>query len=368
MRQIAAKGMKVALVMTLLLQFGCLARPVPVAVVEPENVILNVARSLDGIRLNVSLRLFDSLSGKTSVTDSSLTQLRSAESHYLPVVLKRTLEASGHWGAVRVLPEADPGAELNLVGTIIESNGVELVIHVKAVDASNRIWLDKTYSDLAVDYNYAVGLDEQPDPFQDGFNKIANDLAAARMALDQRGIEHLLETAMLRYSISLSPESFASYLQENDQGIVEITQLPHRDDPMYRRVNLIRAQEFAFTDAVDEHYEVLFQRMAETYGYWRRYSYELLMGNRLLEGGGTGRAKRGSFRAMEKVYKNYREWRMNEDALREITASFDQEITATVIEIEDRVINLGGSLTSQYTQWRRLLRDIYKAETGLPDA
>jgi hypothetical protein len=69
---------------------------------------------------------------------------------------------------------------------------------------------------------------------------------------------------------------------------------------------------------------------------------------------------------MEKVYKAYREWRMNEDALREITASFDDEITPTIIDFEDRVVNLSGSLHNQYAEWRRLLREIYMTEIGLP--
>ena len=341
----------------------------PVEIIEPENITLVQSKALDDIRLNVSLTLFDPGLPDDESDTSPLAQLRRAEAHYLPHVLKETLDASGHWGAVRLLPQIDPTAELQITGTILESNGVELKLQVRATDTTGRIWLDKIYTDFAMDHGYTMKLDYLVDPFQDGYNQIANDLAAAKEQLARTEIGRLLDTSLLRYGIALSPESFSEYLMTNDAGLVEIARLPHREDPMFNRVKSIRESEYAFTDAVDEHYEALFHRMGETYIYWRSYSYELIMGNRNLEGSGSrGNARAGTFRAMEKVYKTYRERRMNEDALRELTASFDDEITPTVIEIEDRVVNLNGSLNSQYAAWRLLLREIYMTEVGLPVA
>jgi hypothetical protein len=339
----------------------------PAEIIEPENVMLAQSTAFDKVKLNVSLTLFDPGLADDESDTSPFAQLRHAEGQYLPHVLKLTLDTSGHWGAVRLLPETDPTAELNIVGTILESNGVELKIQIRATDTTGRVWLDKIYTDFAMDYGYAMELNYLIDPFQDGFNMIANDLAAVKEQLSRGEIERLLDTSLLRYGIALSPESFGEYLITNDAGLVEIARLPHREDPMFNRVKSIRESEYTFTDAVDEHYEDLFHRMGETYIYWRRYSYELILGNRNLEGAGSrGSARAGTFRAMEKVYKAYREWRMNEDALREITASFDDEITPTIIDIEDRVVNLSGSLHNQYAEWRRLLREIYMTEIGLP--
>jgi hypothetical protein len=345
-------------------------QPVPaVEIPEPENVQLMQHQAFDSIKLNVSLKLFETGLRDDALGPDSNAQLRRAEAHYFPHVLKKALDRSGYWGAVRVLPEIDPTAELQITGTILESNGVELKLHLRAMDATGRVWLDKVYTDAATDHEYKMPLDYTVDPFLDGYNLMANDLAGVKAQFAQAELEHLLDTSVLRYGIALSPESFSEYLATNEAGIVEITRLPHRQDAMFNRVKSIRASEYTFTDAVDEHYETLFHRMGETYTYWRRYSYELIMGNRNLEGKkARSSAQAGSYRAMEKVYKTYREWRMNEDALREITASFDLEMTPTVIGIEDRVVNLNGSLQSQYAEWRRLLREIYRVEVGLPES
>lgn len=358
---------RIILLLPMLVCFVAACSSTPARMVAPDNITLGQSKALDNIKLNVSLTLFDPGLTADESKSSPFAQLRHAEAHYLPHVLKETLDASGHWGAVRLLPQTDPTAELQIVGTIVESNGVELKLHLRAWDTTGRIWLDRVYSDLAIDHAYAMQLNYLIDPFQDVFNHMANDLAAVKDQLTELEIDRLLDTSLLRYGIALSPESFTDYLLTNAAGLVEIARLPHREDPMFNRVKSIRESEYAFTDAVDEHYEALFHRMGETYTYWRRYSYELIMGNRDLEGSNArGSARPGSWQAMEKVYKTYREWRMNEDALREITASFDSEITQTVVEIEDRVIKLSGSLYDQYAQWRRLLREIYMTETGLP--
>jgi hypothetical protein len=39
-----------------------------------------------------------------------------------------------------------------------------------------------------------------------------------------------------------------------------------------------------------------------------------------------------------------------------------------VIEVEGQTRRLTGTAASQYESWRRLLREIYEAETGFPSA
>ena len=39
-----------------------------------------------------------------------------------------------------------------------------------------------------------------------------------------------------------------------------------------------------------------------------------------------------------------------------------------VIDIEGRTLQLKGSAEEQYAEWRRLLKDLYENETGLPAA
>jgi hypothetical protein len=57
---------------------------------------------------------------------------------------------------------------------------------------------------------------------------------------------------------------------------------------------------------------------------------------------------------------------MNREALRELAGSFDSEVAPILIDVEGEVLRLTGSVETQYTTWRQLLRQIFAAETGLP--
>jgi len=76
-------------------------------------------------------------------------EIRKAESRFIPVQLKKTLQRTGHWGAVRVVPEDTPGGELIVSGEILASDGELLRLQIVARDITGRQWLDKTYQSVA---------------------------------------------------------------------------------------------------------------------------------------------------------------------------------------------------------------------------
>ena len=61
-----------------------------------------------------------------------------------------------------------------------------------------------------------------------------------------------------------------------------------------------------------------------------------------------------------------REMMIHEDALAEVGTSFVAEVEPSVVEVEGRTETLSGSIDQQFDDWRRLLREIYVIETGLP--
>ena len=67
---------------------------------------------------------------------------------------------------------------------------------------------------------------------------------------------------------------------------------------------------------------------------------------------------------MERVYKTFKDAKMNQDALRELTDSFDRETAPVVTEVAGRVVELSGSLQQQYALWRGILKDMYLEEIG----
>ena len=52
------------------------------------------------------------------------------------------------------------------------------------------------------------------------------------------------------------------------------------------------------------------------------------------------------------------------DAIAELSESFGAEAAPMVVSVEGQERRLTGTATAQYEGWRRLLKEIYEAETG----
>ncbi len=334
--------------------------PAPIAISVP----LNVATVDESNALNVTVIAFEpGIDPEKKRVSQFQRHLRDAEAGYMPVVLKNTLEATRHWGAVRVLPEVDPAAEVLVTSQILQSNAVELKLQVRVSDSRGHVWLDRIYSDTTTDHGYDPDLLIDDDPFQDLYNAIANDMYEERARLDQAALSDILDISTLRYAVALSPRVFEHYLEVTDDGLIEMSSLPARDDAMYLRVRKIRESEYLFIDTMDEQFNSFYQKMQRAYPFWLQYSFDLMVYNEeLKESGSTGYRRQNRWKTLEDVYKTYKEFKLNEDALRELAVSLDSEIRPTVAEYEGRVIELTGSLKSQYVEWRRILQEIYSAE------
>ncbi len=330
--------------------------------------------------------------------DNIYPAVRRAEARYVPYLLRTTLEASNQWGAVRVLPGEDPASEVTVTGEILHSDGVVLEVRVTATDATGRTWLDKKYADLATQFAYRDDVEYDGDAFQDLYNLVANDLRKARDELSREELKEIRTVANLRYAAEVAPDAFGNHLTEDRNGDVVINRLPAYDDPMMRRVARIRESEYLFIDTVDQQYAVFYQQMDPSYDQWRRYSYEETLAEedikrsartRMLAGllgvvGGAAissnangnwaqnsignAAALGGLYALKQSYDTYQEAKIHQEALKELAASFDAEVKPIVLEVEGEVVKLNGSLDAQYKEWRRLMREIYEAETGIPVA
>jgi hypothetical protein len=64
--------------------------------------------------------------------------IRDAEARYIPEQLRTTMETTGHWGAVRLVPQDTSGGELLVQGKILASDGEQLALQIKAFDATGR--------------------------------------------------------------------------------------------------------------------------------------------------------------------------------------------------------------------------------------
>ncbi len=343
-------------------------RPTPPSEVRIELVVSQKAPP-DAAALEIGLVVLDPGVDKDSLAnrrDGVFEEVREAEARYLPFALRRALVDSNQWGAVRVLPNRDPGYELLVSGSIIESTGAELSLQLKAVDASERVWIDKVYTAEAAEDAYQESQRRQRRPFQNLYNRFANDLLAARQQLDARALVRLKDLSELRYASALLPEAFDSFYARDDQGLYSLQRLPARDDPMLARVRRVREQEYLFIDTADEQYAELFTEMTPVYDLWRQFLREQLAYREAWQQRISERElpDKGSYLAMKQHYNNYKWKKIQRQEMRILAEGFNNEVAPTALELDGKVITLSGTIDQRYREWRDILRQIFKLETG----
>ena len=338
--------------------------PVPVDEGVSRTTVLsqsNVERGGQSL-LDVSIVLFQH---ETDALTESEARLHNAERHYFPLLFKEVLDQSGYWGAVRVLPEADVGSELECEGRILHSHASELRLSLICRDATGAVWLDKTSFQRTGEKDY---LDEQmavQDPFRPLFYDLANELAAALNNRFADSAELIRATALMRYGIALAPDTFSAFVRPVDDRF-ELVGLPAKGDPMRERITRIRESEYLFVDAVDEAYNEVLINLVVPYRIWRQYQYEFETYNQLL--GADDRVGRQQlafdYDALLGAYRRYQDYRRNQDELEEMADSLNRSLAPTLAEVEGRVLELSGNLAGQYRMWRSLLRQLYREEGG----
>ncbi|MES2605805.1 MAG: hypothetical protein V4603_12775, partial [Pseudomonadota bacterium] len=210
----------------------------------------------------------------TSATREPVEAVRLAETRYLPMYLRYRLEQSGSFGAVRVLPIIDNGAELRVSGEVVRSNGDLLELAIKAQDSTGRVWLDRVFTGTAVASESLNDDALAEDPFAQLFADIVRELQQQATQLTPQEIERIKAVALLRYGFALVPAAFTPYLEESADGIVNLKRLPASDDPILTRILNIREREYLFVDVVDEEYRQFYDNVKPVYDLWRQYQRE----------------------------------------------------------------------------------------------
>ena len=151
-------------------------------VITPEHTRLEVA-SLDiseNLLLDVGIANFDpGVPEKNDPTKTAVyDEIRAAEARYLPYHIKTTLQSTGYWGAVRVVPSNEVYTDVYLTGEIERSDGEFVTLTVRAEDITGREWFENTYSMQTGVRSYSESRDRTQDPYQKVFNDLANDLRA----------------------------------------------------------------------------------------------------------------------------------------------------------------------------------------------
>lgn len=358
-----------------------------------EVATLNVAESL---LLDVGIVNFDTgISDKNDPVKTGVyPEVRMAEARYIPYHLKTTMQGTGYWGAVRVIPSRYVFTDVTVSGEIEKSDGEFVELRIRVEDSLGRQWYERDYSMQTGIISYAEYRDRTQDPYQKVMNDVANDLHTYAASLDPQEIRRMRQVSELRFFGDMVPGAFDEYLATDDKGMVSVVRLPAENDPMVDRLRQVRERDRLVIDTLNEHYANFYYGIALPYEGWRRTSREqavayrqtrrsaamrallgvvVVAGSMQIDTGGShSRAKQatqyvGINRGLGAIYDA---WAMRSSAnihrenIRELSESFVAEAAPLVIQVEGESRRLTGTAESQYESWRKLLKEIYQAETG----
>ncbi len=328
-------------------------------------------------------------------------EIRDAEARYIPFHLKQTLQDTGHWGAVRVIPTTSAFTDVIVSGRIRESDGEYIKVDITVQDAQGREWFTRRYETQTGVSSYAANRDRRQDPYQKVYNDVANDMFEHVRSMPAKDIQRVRQVSELKFFSDMSPLAYSEHLSTGDDGLLTAVRLPAENDPSVNRLRQIRERDRLVVDTLNEHYANFYYGIAIPYHDWRKTSREeainyrqvkrsaamqtligvaVIAGSAAIDTDSSSRSKRRMQRSLQNIgisqgfeqifagFTRRSEAKMHIEAIRELSESFGSEAAPMVIEVEGEARRLTGTAASQYEDWRRLLKDIYEAETGFPES
>ena len=381
-----------------LVSAGCTVNEVIVA--EESELVVSQAPVEESQLLDVGIMEF--ASGLDEDNDPRETgvyeEIRLAETKYLAYHLKTTLQGTGHWGAVRVIPSREAFTDIVISGTIEKSDGEFVELNVSVEDAAGRQWFAKAYEMQTGVTSYSDRRDRRLDPYQKVFNDIANDLYTFVSALPPKQLQQTRQISELKFFGDMSPLAYGDHLSSDDDGIATIVRLPAENDPTVARLRQIRERDRLVVDTLNEHYANFYYGIAIPYRNWRKVTrqesvayrqvkrsarIQTLVGVVILAGSLAVDTENSSSSRQRRVNRGLQNLGISEGfnriiggiqrgreadshvaAIGELSESFGAQAAPMVVSVEGQERRLTGTAQAQYEGWRRLLKEIYQAETG----
>ena len=393
-RSLVASVSRLSIILGLFWVSGCATHTVKSTSYTP--AIQAIESVPENLLMDVGVAVFDPGIDELSRSQEEIVNqdIRIAESQYVPFLLAETLQRTGNWGIVRVMPNTSSPMDLYLSGTILNSDGESMAVRVRVEDSTGEIWYTKEYNEATSRFSYEPSQKRQNDPFQTIYNSIANDLLAFKeKKIKIADVEEIRAISELRFAKSFIPEAFEDYIDVDRNGEFVLVALPSEQDPLLGRLRTIRERDFMFIDTVQDYYDTYARQMREPYDSWREQSFyetlelrelEASARRRILAGGvavlgglaaatsggdyvtqtsGVVGAGAGAY-MIKRGFDKRAEAQMHRESLRELGESLENDVAPRVIDLQDRTITLSGTVEEQYEQWREILADLYAYELG----
>ena len=349
----------------------------------PEAELLDV-----GIQVFTTAKVTEDVAEETGTTE----EIRKAESQFMPYHLRATLQQTGYFGSVMVIPVPSQAVDVLVAGEIVHSNGEGSRVDITVSDAAGFRWFRKRYEAKAKEASYTGNKPGEKDALQDMYNAIANDIVRYLQRITPAERVRIRDIARLQFAEQFAPDAFSGYLARDKDGHAVVQRLPSADDAQLKRILKVREREYMFLEALNGHYETLYQKMWGSYENWRKFNLTEITAMREVQNSafwqkvaGFGlialaiALEVGDVKYTDTVsdvlvlagtqvvingFNVSEQTGMHKAALQELSDSFSKEATPMRLDLEGKVVELKGTAEEQYAKWRKILRDVYYAETG----
>jgi hypothetical protein len=219
-------------------------------------------------------------------------------------------------------------------------------------------------------------------------------------SLPPKTVSDVRKITELKFFADMSPSAYGEHLVLDEDGVATITRLPADNDPSVDRLRQIRERDRLVVDTLNEHYANFYYGIAIPYHSWRKTAREesinyrqvkrsammqtligavVLAGSLAYESNSSSYSKRQMQRGLQNIgigqgletmingITRRKEASMHLESIKELSESFGAEAAPMVVTVEGETRRLTGTAAAQYESWRRLLKEIYEAETGFVD-
>lgn len=326
-------------------------------------------------------------------------QLRRTEAKLFAIETKKALDNKKVFGSVVVVPDASTPSDLFVLGEITHSDSEVVGASITVVDSSGEIWGKKDFAHEVSANFFRDQRNKNKNPYAPLFNEISAYVVELLSKLDVQQKQQIKNMSLMRYARYYSPEAFGQYLSSDikrKNGLryykFELTGLPDENDPMLRRIEELRAQELLFIDRLQDQYEVFDAEVGPSYQTWqeqtlpeleaarkaavrRNASAALGVGLGVLaailsknSGSSAGQVGAvlggiGSVVAINEAFKSNSAMKVHNAVIEEQGQAVDLSVGPTEMEFEDNTVELQGTATEQYMQWKTHLRKIFELES-----
>jgi hypothetical protein len=326
-------------------------------------------------------------------------QLRRTEAKLFAVETKNALQRERVFGSVTVVPDASTPSDLFVLGRITHSDSEVVGMDITVVDSSGEIWGSKEFAHEVSQNYFRDQRNQGKNPYTPLYDQASAYVVSLLSKLSEDDKRNIKNMSLMRYARYYSPEAFDQYLssdikRKNGQRYYkfELTSLPDANDPMLKRIQELKAQELLFIDRLQDQYEVFEAEVRPSYQTWQRETLPeleaarkaqlkrnttaalgvglgvlaaILAKNSNSTGGEIGAVVGavGAAVAVNEAFKSNSALKVHSAVIEEKGQAVDLSVGPTEMDFEDQTIELQGTATEQYLQWKTHLRQIYQLES-----